>query len=72
MKQAPNIWGIQDLTEYVTERETLTEVAEGRWEPARPLGFYSLENRLKAAWLVFTGRADALLWNYRAPDENLT
>lgn len=32
------------------------------WVPARTIGYYSLRNRLKATWLVFTGEADALLW----------
>ncbi len=34
----------------------------GQWVPARPLGFASPWYRWKAAWLVFTGRADALVW----------
>lgn len=34
----------------------------GRWAPARPLGFHGLGFRLKATWLVWTGRADALTW----------
>lgn len=32
------------------------------WAPARPEPFYRKWGRLKAAWLVFTGRADALVW----------
>lgn len=32
------------------------------WVPARPLGFASLSYRLRATWLVWTGRADALVW----------
>lgn len=32
---------------------------DGRWVPARPLGGWG---RWRAAWLVFTGRADALVW----------
>lgn len=32
------------------------------WVPARPEGFASPWHRIKATWLVFTGRADALLW----------
>jgi hypothetical protein len=36
---------------------------DGRWVPARPLPFYSLFGRLRATWLVFTGQADALLWD---------
>lgn len=35
---------------------------DGRWVPARALGFASLRQRVRAAWLVFTGRADALVW----------
>lgn len=34
----------------------------GRYVPARPLAFCDRFQRFKAAWLVFTGRADALLW----------
>lgn len=34
----------------------------GKWVPARPIGFQSLGSRLRATWLVFTGRADALIW----------
>jgi hypothetical protein len=32
------------------------------WIPARPTGNSSIPNRVKCAWLVFTGKADALLW----------
>jgi hypothetical protein len=35
---------------------------DGRWVPARPLPWESLGGRFKAAWLVFTGRADAVTW----------
>ena len=35
---------------------------DGEWMPARPMGYMSLRYRLKAAWLVLTGRADALIW----------
>lgn len=39
----------------------------GAWQPARPLPFYygvigSILNRVKLAWLVFSGKADALVW----------
>lgn len=40
---------------------TLKEIG-GKWVPARPLGYPSLRQRLKAAWMVFTGRADAVVW----------
>ena len=32
------------------------------WVPARPLPMYTIFERWKAAWLVFTGKADALRW----------
>ena len=32
------------------------------WVPARHLGYPSLWRRFALAWLVFTGRADALHW----------
>lgn len=36
---------------------------DGRWVPARPTGTRrSIIGRLYAAWLVFVGRADALVW----------
>jgi len=35
---------------------------DGRWVMARPLPFYSLTERWRVAWMVFTGRADALIW----------
>jgi hypothetical protein len=35
---------------------------EQNWVPARPTGYASIRNRFKCAWLVFTGKADALIW----------
>lgn len=41
---------------------------DGGWGPARPLPYESLNplkrlaHRVRLAWLVFTGRADALTW----------
>lgn len=34
----------------------------GKWVPARPLPFESSIRRMKAAWLVLTGKADAFIW----------
>ena len=66
MKKAPNLWRLEDLPGMrpVAKRipdMTAVEIG-GHWMPARPLGYYSLKSRLKLAWLVFTGKADALLW----------
>jgi hypothetical protein len=37
---------------------------DGRWVAARPLAWQGLSfrRRLRAAWMVFTGRWDALRW----------
>lgn len=37
---------------------------DGRWVAARPYGWQglSVKARLRAAWMVFTGRWDALRW----------
>lgn len=39
-------------------------LSDGRWVPARSMGYpgLCLFHRLRCAWLVFTGRADVLLW----------
>lgn len=34
----------------------------GEWVPARPLGYPSIWRRIQLAWMVFTGKADALIW----------
>ncbi len=39
-----------------------TQLKDGRWVPSRPEPFFWIGQRWKAAWLVFTGRADALKW----------
>lgn len=58
MKNAPNKWTIKGLIQHINEGPIIRETGM----PARPCGFYSLSSRIKLAWLVFTGRADALTW----------
>lgn len=62
LNKAPNTWQLELLVKHAVEGECQAGLPDGRWVPARPLGFYSLGSRLKAAWLVFTGEADAVLW----------
>lgn len=38
------------------------EVTLSDGSPARARGYPSFRNRVRASWMVFTGRADALLW----------
>jgi len=47
---------VKDLT------STMSVIQEATWIPARPLGYPTFTNRVKCAWLVFTGRADVLIW----------
>ncbi len=37
----------------------------GRWVAARPEPYSSAFQRWKAAWLVFRGKADALVWDWQ-------
>ena len=59
-KQAPSLYKLEDLVKP-REDGTLTQI-NGRWVPARPLGYDSLRSRLRHAWLVFTGKGDVLIW----------
>lgn len=61
LNRAPNIYTFESLRQ-VTDGSTQAEIEPGKWAPARPLGFYSIGSRLNAAWMVFTGKADALIW----------
>ncbi len=66
MKKAPTLYNMEELPgmrPISKNIPTLTECEiDGKWMPARPLGYYSFKNRLNLAWLVFTGKADALVW----------
>lgn len=67
----PNIWSVHNLVIYYCSKSTTqvgiaspTENDPNKvlWSPARPMGLPSLSERFKAAWLVFTGKADAVKW----------
>ena len=53
-----NIWKLQNLLNCCMSNST--EI-DGKWVPARPIGWQGWR-RFKAAWLVFTGKADAVIW----------
>jgi hypothetical protein len=58
LKKSPNIisiFGIHNLLDCQA-------LIENEWVPARPIGYFSLINRLKCAWIVFIGHGDVLLW----------
>lgn len=56
----PNIWNLQNLMYWCNRNQT--EIRPGVWVPSRPIGLDTINNRIYAAWLVFTGAADALVW----------
>ncbi len=61
MNKHPSI--IYLTQQWVNDLTTVQTSVDGKhWEFARPLGYLGFCNRVKAAWLVFTGQADALLW----------
>lgn len=57
-KDAPSLYTLKQL-QMQNESQTCIN---GKWVPARPLGLYSIKNRIRLAWLVFTGKCDVLKW----------
>jgi hypothetical protein len=41
-----------------------TQLKNGLWAPARPESWsgINIKKRITAAWMVFTGKADVLVW----------
>lgn len=61
MDQYPAIRNVVDVVKDAGQ--VAAGLPDGRYVPARPLPFYGgIVGRFKAAWLVFTGKADALVW----------
>ncbi len=48
--------------DWIARGDSQAGLPDGRWVAARPEPFYSIWQRWRATWLVFTGRADACLW----------
>lgn len=66
LNQAPCEWTIRSLMKVIKEGPH-AQVKGGDWEPARPYGMFSLRSRLRLAWMVFKGEADALRWPFQNP-----
>lgn len=58
----PNVYWVTELVK-LTQTVASSHPTLG-WTPARPMGWQGLglRLRLRAAWLVFTGKADAVRW----------
>jgi hypothetical protein len=58
----PNLLSAEAMIAAI-EDDTYTICYDGnKWHHARPLGYQSLWSRIYCAWLVFTGKADAVIW----------
>jgi hypothetical protein len=57
--KCPNIMTVKSVQESAN---TCQAEINGSWVPCRPAGFVSVWHRLRAAWLVLVGKADALTW----------
>jgi hypothetical protein len=62
LNKAPSLWSLKALMEHVNNGQSQSSADGKNWVPARPLGFYSMTERARLAWMVFTGKADALTW----------
>lgn len=63
MNKSPSVYVLTDLLHYCQHGGVQKEVPDFGYVPARPEGLGGLWNRISAAWLVFTGQADAVVWN---------
>jgi hypothetical protein len=61
MKKYPYLWDFRELSVYIRNAPK-RDIGDGEWVPARPLACPSIFNRIRIAWLVFTGKADAFTW----------
>lgn len=55
----PNLYDVYAVDSIIN---SVAANINGKWVPARSLGFYSVWERFRLAWMVFTGKADALVW----------
>lgn len=77
MKPEPRLWLSNNLHAYLNDPDTPKVGIEVRgqtlWVPARAVGVASFMDKVRLAWLVFTGQADALMWTVasssKAPDD---
>lgn len=51
-----------DVRWLVKSAASVSTMIDGEYVPARPLGWTEIPKRLKAVWLVWTGRADIVTW----------
>ena len=63
MNNYPRIWSLDGLLDFIHTSGMKVQCNKTKqWVPCRPVGYPSLVSRIKTAWLVFTGKADAIVW----------
>jgi len=58
MKKAPGLFTVKEFQDPDMPQAHIN----GRWIPARPLGYYSIPSRVQLAWGVFCGKYDVVQW----------
>lgn len=56
------MWNLKDLVEYANNGGVQSSNGKDGYVPARPASGAFRFEKLKAAWEVFRGRADAVKW----------
>jgi hypothetical protein len=67
MKRSPTLYRLRELFEGANSCST--QLPNGKWVPARLMGFFHFPTRVRIAWGVFTGRYDAVVWPEDDPSE---
>lgn len=63
-KKAPSQYNADALVQQVKRGDLPASSVDGNsWVICRSEGYFSLVRRTKLAWMVFTGKADALTWS---------
>jgi hypothetical protein len=62
MKNTPRLYTLTQLIKSTTGEVGNSVNIGNQWVPARPLGYGGIVRRIKLAWMVFTGKADAVTW----------
>lgn len=61
-KPMPRLYTLRQLISTTAGNEGTRVLIDNQWVPMRPLGYGGIVRRIKLAWMVFTGKADAVTW----------
>lgn len=62
MEKAPSKFHVNELVNGWPTSRQIEKNGQKEFVPCRPVGYFGLFHRLRMAWAVFTGKADALFW----------